>query len=262
MIGICTSIKTMSTSCRWSRNQSIAACPSMANCTLAPSPSRIRCATSRLISLSSTTSTRTPTTWLPWRLTIGARPLKLPCPRRRKTSATMLYKADPVTGLVNTPSTWSMLACLSKSSRENAVTINTTGDAPGSQTLRIEAAAASPSMPGIFQSINRTSKFCFASSLARTFCTASAPDSALVALHPMDLAVSDRFSSAISLSSAINMSNAVISGALAVRSVVVHANGIVNQNSLPCPTPLMTPISPPIMVTRWRQMDRPKPVPP
>ena len=75
---------------------------------------------------------------------------------------------------------------------------------------------------------------------------------------------SSRMNRLVSLSSTTRTLRPATDGRGAVvRSVsVAGVNRAVNQNVLPEPDSLLTPISPPITSTIWRLMARPRPVPP
>ncbi len=81
------------------------------------------------------------------------------------------------------------------------------------------------------------------------FSSAASPLSTTVGFQPTERAVNIRFSRAISLSSAIRMSSLARSGG-AYCARASQAKGIVNQNSLPQPGALITPISPPMVLTK------------
>ena len=132
----------------------------------------------------------------------------------------------------------------------------------GAGSSRIRRVASSPSMTGIWMSISTTS-----GGSCATCATAAAPSAAKRTWWPCRLRISPRSSRLAATSSATSTASGRIgAGAKPVLPAAATASprssGSSNQNRLPRPGVLSSPIVPPIAATSDLQITNPSPVPP
>ena len=215
---------------------------------------------------SSTSSTRAPASWrcacLSMACVLGSvASAGTLCPSTRlKVSSRVLG----VTGLLSTPARPTPSAAFMASSRAKAVTSSTQGRCPGG-TDRAWRAKVMPSMPGIFQSDSRMWWGLPSAMASRMRLRACSPLSVTSTSRPMRRVMSPSTSRAAALSSTSSRRLPCISLASSARRLAgwfctpKHA---VKWKVEPLPTSLSTQISPPIISTSWREIARPRPVPP